>query len=150
VKTRILAAALVLGSTLALGAANAGAAQQRTIDINGFTFAPNVATVDVGDTIVWRNVAPNVPHNAFRNAPFAIATEDVDQGASTTPIVATTPGTFTYICSIHGAGMAGTIVVNDLPAVVPESPWVVGLGLTGAGMLALVVARRRRAATLAA
>ena len=92
--------------------------------------------------MVWNNVAPNAPHNAFRNAPFAISTEDVDGGEQTLPIVASVPGTFPYFCAIHGAGMAGTLIVQEAAAV-DESAWSLVLLAGGVGAVGLVAWRKR-------
>ncbi len=89
-----------------------------TIQVNNNSFSPQVATIAAGGTVTWNwngqshNVtsvlAPSFASSATRNAPFSYG-----------PVTFNTPGTYQYICTIHGGlagqqttGMRGTIVVQ--------------------------------------
>lgn len=77
-------------------------------------FNDQVVTVKVGSKITWSNDGRN-DHNiaGVGDAPFKVATEAFKPKATYTA-VATTPGTYTYYCTIHGTetkGMTGTVQV---------------------------------------
>jgi plastocyanin len=133
---------------IALGlmfAAPASGAAEHTIDIVGFSYAPNTQTANLGDTIVFRNIAPNATHSSIRTqGAFTFDTGEINPGESSMAIALTQVGTFPYICGIHGASMSGTIVVQDVPAVVPESPWVAGMAISATATALLTVAWRSR------
>jgi plastocyanin len=73
------------------------------------SFAPEPATMRVGQSVAWRN-ADSVTHNATQDA-NRFATSNLGAGATSSPITMSTPGTFTYHCSIH-PGMVGTLTVQ--------------------------------------
>jgi plastocyanin len=79
------------------------------IEINGFAFKIPTAAVDVGDTVVWVN-KDIVPHT--------VTDQDraFDSGAiaagSSWKLVAKTPGTFHYVCTLH-PNMTGTLIVRS-------------------------------------
>ena len=108
------------------GVMTAQAAQSK-VTIQGFAFSPTPLTVQVGDTVTWTNM-DTAPHNATAdNGGFKTA--DMQQGQSAT-ITATTPGTYTYICTIHPR-MMGTLIVQA--ASTGTTP---GLPSTGGGGMA--------------
>jgi plastocyanin len=87
------------------------AARAHRVQISHFNFQTPTLTVHVGDTVVWKN-SDIVPHTvtdlnkAFDSGAFA-------PGASWR-LIAKTPGTFHYECTLH-PNMEGTlIVVNAL------------------------------------
>jgi plastocyanin len=73
------------------------------------SFAPDPATVRVGQTVAWRNTDA-VTHNATQDL-NRFATSNLGGGATSSPITMSTAGTFTYHCSIH-PGMVGTLTVQ--------------------------------------
>ena len=89
------------------------------------TFAPPSATVAVGDTIVWTNVggmphtSTNQPNRAAlpEHAVLPAGAEGWDSGAlpagGEMRVVLTTPGEYTYFCSLHEAlGMVAKVTVR--------------------------------------
>lgn len=78
------------------------------VSIKGFRFVPDMLTVNVGDTIVWKN-EDRVPHTATaegkafdsRNIPFGASWE----------YVANKKGTYPYTCTPH-PNMRGKLVVQ--------------------------------------
>jgi plastocyanin len=144
-----LAGALTLALVTAGGARAAG---QTTIAIPGFSYAPSSVTVNVGDAVVFQSTAGE-PHSAKYDTPgpFTFDTGELVPGQSSTPIVASTAGSYEYYCGIHGRSMVGTIVVAGIDPVVPEFPWAAGGAVTAAAALALVAmaigTRRRPAST---
>jgi hypothetical protein len=62
----------------------------------------------------------------------------------------TTPGSYSYICTLH-SGMSGQVVVGDVPPeVVPEAsrPVLLGLSALVGASASVFVVRRRRAAVV--
>jgi LPXTG-motif cell wall-anchored protein len=86
----------------------ATAAASTTVTIEDFAFSPKSITVDVGDTVTWRN-NDDVAHSATaENGSFDTGT--FGNGASRSETF-DTAGTFQYICTPHPF-MKGTIKVN--------------------------------------
>ncbi len=109
------------------GAMEAQAAQS-SVKIQNFAFSPTPLTVQVGDTVTWTNM-DTAPHNAVAdNGGFKTA--DMQQGQSAS-VTVTTPGTYTYICTIHPR-MMGTLIVQA--ATTGAAP---GLPNTGGGGMAV-------------
>lgn len=74
-------------------------------------FKPMTITINVGDTIIWRNYGKRVTHNAIAyNRLFNSG--DIKPGQSFS-FKFTKVGTFKYYCSYHrDEGMIGTIIVK--------------------------------------
>jgi plastocyanin len=151
IKTYLMVASLVLAGS-AVGSADA--ATLHTAQIIDFSFAPDPLHVAVGDSVQWANVAPNVDHTATLfgtvSNPFAFDTGAIAQGATSSPVLMTTAGSYTVLCTFHGTAMRQQLVVDATPpADVPEAPIPVLIGLSGLAFLSgvLVVQRRRHRAT---
>jgi plastocyanin len=83
-------------------------ARTHTVAIRGFQYAPESITVELGDTVVWRN-QDIVPHTATAKAK-GLDTGSI--GANTSgQYVAKAKGTYTYDCTFHPT-MKGTLVVR--------------------------------------
>lgn len=109
------------------GGAMTAQAAQSSVTIKGFAFNPTPLTVNVGDTVTWTNM-DTAPHNATAdNGGFKTA--DMQQGQSAS-VTVTTPGTYTYICTIH-PNMKATLIVQAASA--GTTP---GLPSTGGGGMA--------------
>jgi plastocyanin len=110
-----------LAGVLALGAAACGSsspsaptvAADVTISMVGNradqSFAPNPATVRVGQTVAWKN-NDSLTHDAMQDA-SRFQTGSVSAGATSSAIAMTAAGTFSYHCTIH-PGMVGTLIVQ--------------------------------------
>ena len=85
----------------------AHAASDTTVTIADFKFTPASITIHVGDTVTWTNHGPSAHTATANNGGFNTGVLQKGQSASHT---FNTPGTFTYICSIHPF-MHGTVVV---------------------------------------
>jgi plastocyanin len=107
----VVASANRCGSTSPPTMATASADVTITIQGNrgNQSFSPEPATVRVGQTVAWRN-ADSITHNATQDA-NRFATSNLGAGTTSPPIAMTTPGTFTYHCTIH-PGMVGTLTVQ--------------------------------------
>ena len=82
--------------------------QSTPVDIANFAFAPKTITVAVGTPVLWTN-RDGVEHTVSSdNGRFDSNFLDVNQSFSQ---IFSTPGTYTYHCSIHPF-MKGTIVVQ--------------------------------------
>jgi plastocyanin len=101
---------LFASSTTALAAPLAAT---REVTIQGFAFAPAEITLDKGDTIRWTNM-DSASHSAVSIQP-GFVTLTLVQGQSTMTIF-DQPGTYEYVCGIHGVSMKGSVVVRGVPA----------------------------------
>ena len=111
-----LAACLMLLFASASTALAAPLASTREVTIQGFAFAPAEIALDKGDSIRWTNM-DSASHSAVSIQP-GFVTLTLVQGQSTMTTF-DRPGTYEYVCGIHGASMKGTIVVRGAPA--PET-----------------------------
>ena len=80
---------------------------QFSIEIKGFAFAPETVTVKVGTQVTWTNL-DSAPHTATADD-LDFDSGILNQGESFT-FQFNTPGTFSYICTLHPS-MRATIVV---------------------------------------
>lgn len=84
-----------------------------TIQIQGdrgaSSYAPNPTTMRVGQTVAWHN-ADTTAHDSTQDA-GRFQTGTLSAGATSSALMMSTAGTFTYHCTIH-PGMIGTLVVQ--------------------------------------
>ena len=103
------------------GAAPLGA-ETKTVSMKDFKFDPKTITVNVGDTITWTN-NDTAEHTAQADD-GSFNSKDVGGGKSFSTTFAKA-GTFGYYCKYHGgpngAGMAGTVVVQEAAAQAPTA-----------------------------
>lgn len=101
-------AAAAVFTFLALSAGTAARAADTTVKIGNFTFGPKELRVKAGTRVTWIN-EDDIPHTvtsttlAFKSKPL----DSDDKFAFTF----TSPGTYTYFCSLH-PHMTGSIVVE--------------------------------------
>lgn len=88
----------------------AGGATGNTISISGMTFSPASKTVAKGTVVKWTN-NDSYAHTATSNDGVSFDSGNIAGGGSYS-YTATTAGTFDYHCTIHGATMAGTLIVS--------------------------------------
>jgi plastocyanin len=88
---------------------NADSTKQNKIEIKDFAFNPQSITVKSGDKVTWinRDEEPHTVVSVGKKFPKSQGL-DTDQEYS---IIAGTPGTYEYFCSVHPK-MTGTIVVE--------------------------------------
>ena len=83
-----------------------------TITMKNFAFTPSTVTVKTGSVVTWINQDPT-PHTIVSDTgslvPFS--SDPLTTGA-TYNVTFTTPGSYTYHCSIHPS-MTGTIIVQS-------------------------------------
>ena len=95
------------GISLALSARAATGATS-TVTIDNFTFAPAELTIPANTTVTWIN-RDDIPHSVVqKDKMFRSKALDTDDSFSFT---FTTPGTFSYFCSLH-PHMVGKIIVT--------------------------------------
>ncbi|MEO7802328.1 MAG: cupredoxin domain-containing protein [Ginsengibacter sp.] len=80
----------------------------KSVNIQGFAFAPGTLTVAKGTIVTFTN-SDNASHTATADD-GAFDTGTIAAGGNA-KITFNTAGTFAYHCTFHG-GMTGTIVVN--------------------------------------
>jgi amicyanin len=125
----LLTGVFIVLATLFVATPHAAAATH-SITIANFAFSPAGATIAAGDTVTWTNT-DQAPHDVtVTSGPVAIHSPTIATGQSWT-YTFTTPGTYSYICSIHPT-MRATLVVAPAPAVVPTHPAVVPVPVTRA------------------
>jgi plastocyanin len=89
-----------------------------TVSISDNFFTPSSLTVAAGTTVVWTNRG-SAKHTATAAGVFD---SGVLSPGATFSFTFATPGTYRYVCEIHG-GMTGTVVVSgDAPASTPAPP----------------------------
>jgi plastocyanin len=149
------------GLALSLGVGSVAAADG-SVAMAGFAFDPATITVEVGDSVTWRN-EDSAPHTATADD-GSFDTGNVASGADDS-VTFDRAGTFAYTCTIHPS-MRGTVVVQaaasgggatvtpaPTDAVPPPSrdrddatgPIAGLLAVLGVAMLAATVAFDRRA-----
>lgn len=113
-------AALAFGSVVR---AAPSAQSDVVVEMQDFKFAPQTITISAGTTVVWRDTGQR-PHTAEADD-GSFNTGNVDAGGEARTTF-NTPGTFAYFCKYHGgpggAGMSGTIVVQDAAAQQSPAP----------------------------
>lgn len=87
-------------------------ADEAKVKISDFSFAPATLTVPAGTTVTWDN-EDEEPHLVVDSGK-AFTSEALDTGDRYS-FTFTTPGKYTYFCSIH-PHMVGTIIVEPRPA----------------------------------
>ena len=93
-----------------------------TIRVLEYTYDPKTTTIAVGSTVTWRNIGKEA-HTATLTGVFDTGNIAPGREASWT---FTQPGTFRYVCRIHGGptgeGMNGTVIVTGGPEAEPSQP----------------------------
>jgi plastocyanin len=89
-------------------ASNASAATL-TVDISGFAFRPDTVFITSGDTVTWTN-RDTAQHSIVFLTGLG-QTENFGLGQSSS-LRFIAPGTYKYICGLHGQSMSGTVVVE--------------------------------------
>jgi plastocyanin len=79
-----------------------------TIVMKSISYAPKVATIKAGDSVVWKNES-YTDHSATGSS---FDTGMIAPNKSSKPVDFSKPGTYDYHCSMHGTSMSGQIVVN--------------------------------------
>ncbi len=109
-------------STLVAACGDSGApptANPDAVEIFGYddAFYESVVKIDPGDTVEWKMVGDN-PHNVFA-ADGTWQSDTVMERNDRYERTFVEPGVYPYFCSFHGdaegGGMAGYIVVGDVP-----------------------------------
>lgn len=120
--SRIWRLALLVLILLLAGSAPALAANV-LVTIQNFKFVPAVVSVNLGDTVVWTN-RDAVPHGIHWTSG---GLSDDPKGTflqqnQSYALVFTAPGLYSYVCSVHGAAMPGSVVVQGTPTPAPTTP----------------------------
>ena len=106
---RMIVPAFVLGAAVACGLVPVVAQTTGVpVAIDNFVFGPERLTVKAGTTVTWTN-RDDIPHAVVsKTGLFKSRVMDTDQSYSFT---FSTPGTYSYFCSLH-PHMTGKIVVE--------------------------------------
>ena len=110
-------ALLALFALLPIAGAAPRSAETKTINMTNFKFDPPTLTVNVGDTITWKN-NDQTEHTATADD-GTFNTGDVAPGKDAS-VTMSKAGTFPFYCKYHGGpggkGMSGTITVQEAAA----------------------------------
>jgi plastocyanin len=127
---RVAAALLVVGGMVATmgvaGASQRAAADETIATDTGTAFIPPDVAISTGDTVTWNFPAPGV-HNAASSNDVPADPNWKDFRTSDAPsrgtysYTFTQPGSYTYLCEVHG-GMSGTITVTGTPVTPTPTP----------------------------
>jgi len=101
--------AVVACTLLFFALASRASAATVTVDISGFLFRPDVLSITAGDTVTWTNRDSALHSVLFLTGLGQTENFGLGQSASLRFI---TPGTYKYICGLHGQSMSGTVIVN--------------------------------------
>jgi plastocyanin len=83
-------------------------AEEATVTIDNFTFAPAELAIAVGSKVTWKN-QDDIPHSIVeRNTRFRSKALDTDESFSFT---FTSAGSYDYFCGLH-PHMVGRIIVK--------------------------------------
>jgi plastocyanin len=105
--------------TIGANAPNYAAASQLTTATGALvtmiaptTFSPATVTISAGQYVTWKNT-DTITHTTTADASSALQWDsgNVAPGA-TSSVYFPAPGTYTYHCTIHGAIMSGTVIVQ--------------------------------------
>jgi plastocyanin len=102
----LLAALLMAVSAVMLAAAPAEATSH-TVTIKQYAYGPGSLTVKQGDTVTWTNQDTAAHDVVVTSGPVSFRSPMLDQGESWSHTF-TTPGAYSYICSVH-PDMKGTV-----------------------------------------
>lgn len=108
-RVRALRFAAVACTLLFLALSSRASASTVTVDIAQFLFRPDVLFITAGDTVTWTN-----RDSALHSVLFLTGlgqTENFGLGQSSS-LRFITPGTYQYICGLHGQSMSGTVMVS--------------------------------------
>ncbi len=89
--------------------ARSASAATVSVDISGFAFKPDVLFITAGDTVPWTN-RDSAQHSIVFLTGLG-QTENFGLGQSSS-LRFIAPGTYKYICGLHGQSMSGTVVVE--------------------------------------
>jgi len=79
----------------------------------GIVFAPTSVKIGSVGTVTFTWAANSIAHGVqWLTGPGTLPANSVVQSSGTYQAKFTTPGTYTYDCSVHGASMSGTVIVR--------------------------------------
>jgi LPXTG-motif cell wall-anchored protein len=114
---RGVVALVAMFALLPVAGAAPRSAETKNVSVKDFQFDPKEITINVGDTITWKNDGAN-PHTVTADD-GSFDSGNLDAGGSFSHTF-DKAGTIPYYCKLHGAkggpGMAGTITVSEAAA----------------------------------
>lgn len=97
------------GGAAAISSVTSGPAATTVKLTDDLKFVPASSSVKVGDVVEWTN-SGTTPHNVTFSSP-AVASSTLN-GGDTFFAKFAKAGTYSYVCTFHAPGMAGTITVS--------------------------------------
>jgi plastocyanin len=107
---RSLVRSLASVAVLVLATASLALADSNTVTIQNSRFDPAVVSIDAGDSVTWTN-RDAIPHSVrwTSDGPNDSGAIGKDQSYHQT---FNSGGAYSYVCGIHGASMAGLVLVS--------------------------------------
>jgi plastocyanin len=79
----------------------------------GIIYTPTMVTICAGGTVTFTWAAASLPHSVeWTSGPMPRPPDSATMTSGSYPAMFTTPGTYGYICAVHGSAMSGTVVVQ--------------------------------------
>jgi len=94
---------------LFLALVSSASAATQSVEISGFAFRPDVLFITAGDTVTWTNRDSAQHSVVFLTGLGQTESFGLGQSASLRFIA---PGTYKYICGLHGQSMSAMVMVN--------------------------------------
>ena len=116
----LLAALLMAVSAVMLAAAPAEATSH-SVTINQYAYGPGSLTVKQGDTVTWTNQDTAAHDVVVTSGPVSFRSPMLDKGESWS-YTFTTPGAYSYICSVHPDMRGSVTATAKAPAPTTTAP----------------------------
>lgn len=83
-----------------------------TVEMKDNVFSPQIISVNIGDTVVWKNTGKNNHTTTGLDGPLLWDSGNIAPGQSYSRLF-DQPGTYSYHCGIH-PDMKGTVIVGEV------------------------------------
>ena len=109
--TRFLLPAVAVAAVFAAGCGGAGTSEPVAATevemVKSYRFDPKVIEIEAGDTVTWTN------EDNFTHTVQVDGQEDHEVGkGDSVSITFDTPGTYSYVCTLHSQDMDGEVIVE--------------------------------------
>ena len=108
-----LMAALMIASPLALDWPARAADRVQAVIMKSISYDPKTLEIEAGDAVEWTNKSYTEHSASAEDSSFD--TGLIPPGKTTKQVTFSSPGIFTYHCSMHGKSMTGIIKVKAKP-----------------------------------
>jgi plastocyanin len=82
------------------------------VEVKDIEFVPAELSVAAGETVVWSWVDTAAPHNVVANDQTFSSGDATADPDTEFEFTFDEPGTYEYLCTVHGKAMSGTVTVS--------------------------------------